>query len=553
MKRLLFVGLWLLVTALAQSTPLTRYFPDHALAVFEINDVQGALEQTGQFGEETLQTLTALAGSGLQELLEDSARQAGFGVAANLGVRSLAGSLRDAVVAVYTNPRTAEPQFLAVARLGQFGPIGRLVQDAVNKSVQNRRIPKLREGAYVAAREDEFWFGMQNGLAYLSNNADLLRGYLRRIQGNPQPVLVNGAAYRTAMGGVGRGWLRYYINLSSVAQVINRIEPLPPKATAALRTLNVLAGAQAVTTRGVENRTLTLLNPGGGDGELYRLLTYSPERLSLPDQMGAQAVGSFVFALDVPGWLDYFLGWADFIEEIEGGASSESEQARKLLADLKGYLGNEWGLTVPDTTTQYLSAGFWEQLLSLSELEDAASLRRVVEGLKGYSFFATVQDGARALEAIAVGLGNEPEVAVERLEFAGSPGLRLASEGLEVFLAAKANVVMIGFDRESLESTFNPRGALAAAPDFRALTLPARLTGVSLVRPIKLERTQIETLMDNALRGLGAEQAEVPASVRRSVVNWLESFYGRLETGYGYAVVNNNRLQTFGLSGFRWR
>jgi hypothetical protein len=383
------VKTWLLslaalaVGASAHAAPLARYFPDNALAILEANDLQVAVKQTGSFGEETIRMLgTVLSETGNLGL-------GAFG--GQLTARVMISSLRDVSAAVYSNVRN-DVDYLVVGRFERGNFVTRSLEAAFQEDLKNPRQAKLREGAYVASL-GEITAGMGNGLMYLSTNPDLLRAYLKRIQGQNAPVLTDNAAYRAAMNGVGDGFLRWMLNFSSAAQVAQRSGTVPPRALAVLRTLNLASGAMRVTAQGAETKSLTLLNANGGDAALYKLLTFTPEKLQLLEQLPANAAIANVLAMDTSGWLDYLGSWLG----EAGLTNAEQRAARDTLATLRARLGNEWGVVssgapIPDASSLGVS------VLGLSE---SAAL---LELLKGNQYFASTKDGNQVLNDLEVAL-----------------------------------------------------------------------------------------------------------------------------------------------------
>lgn len=549
MKYWLVAGLVLGSLAMAQSVPLTRYFPDYALATLELNDLQGAIEKTGAFGEETIGVLSKLAGTGMEGMLEQSSKNLGAGAGLNLGVRAMLGSMRDFSIAAYNNPKQEEPDFLAVLKLGQFGPIGKMAQSTIDEIVKGSKA-RLREGAYVAGGESGFWLGMQSGLVYLSSNPDLLRGYLRRVQGGKQPVLWNSPAYRSVMSETGDGWLRYYLNFASIANYLNRQEPLPPKALAALRTLNLMAGAQTVTAQGIANRSSVVLNAAGGDPELYRLLTYTPERLELLSQMGGSALGAYVLAIDTPGWLAYIQGWADTLEALSPSSNpQEVEDFKAALTQLQGHVGKEWAVSTTGTNRLF-DPSIWTDLENMGDPEaDGAALKAFLKNLEGWTFWTTVQDGTASMDAIKQQLSGQSDMNTEDLEVAGTPALKATGPDTAFVLAAKGNTLILALNENALESALVPKQVLAELPEVQAIRWPTPLSAASFARPYRLDNSQIENLINSYLKDT---ELEVTPATRSIVQKWLESFYNRLQNNYSHTQVKGNRLNSYSLSGFRW-
>jgi hypothetical protein len=550
MKTWVIVLVWCCSCAIAATVPLVRYFPDHALGSIELNDIQGAIDATGQFGEETIRTLTGLLNESLDP---DTKKSLGNILGTNLGIRVVLGALRDFNLAVYSNPKTREPQVLLAARINPAGVLGRLAGEAYRPMLNDRSVPKLREGAYVALKEDDFWFGYQNGLIFGSSNPDLLRSYLRRIQGQNLPVLTAGAAYKSAMGSVGPGWFRYYLNLSHIAKAYGSFLELPQEVLASMRTLNMVASSWAVTARGSEGRTAWLLDQGGGDAALYRLMTHTPPRLELPAlaNEGATAVASY--AIDSAGWLDYIQGWNNLFEQD----ADERAAAAEAIAKLKQHLGNEYGLmTSGDFATNLLSTSAFTRLITLSDNPETLGLKPLLQLYGGLQVMAQVQDGTAAMEAIVKGLESEASARVERIQIGGYEALKITdtSDDISVYLLNKDRFLVAGLSQEGLEAML-AGPSITASADFTGYAFPSPLVGQQFARPYRLSREQLDKMLDSYMGMLDSEginEAVVPAKVKEIVLGWLENWQHRLSNNHGYALVKGSRLIFHTVNGFRW-
>lgn len=546
--------------------------------------MQGAIEQTGQFGEETIRTLTQLAGTSLEELSRELSQQSGLGVISNLGIRAVVGSLRDASIAVYTDARTGEPQILAAAKVGQFGPIGRLIQAGVTQELKNPRTRKFREGQFVAANDGDVWFGMQDGLIFVATNADLLRGYLKRVRGQNLPVLTNGTAYKTVMDGVGLGWARYFFNFGAASRSMPRWEgtnSFPPRFLAILKTINLHGGAQRIIGSGVQNRTLSILNPNGGDPALYKLLTYNPERLELADSLPAQSSGVAIFSLDTAGWLDYFSSLAEL------GGESDVAEVRQVLSEFKGVLGNEFGISTTGNGVRSVlnNAMNMSSLTSLDgDSSTAAAISSLTSALTNNIVYAQVKDGPAVLDAIETAIRKQLEqnqdsevvkLSLERIEIAGNPALNLQTRwsigqsnsgrgsnsgqqgerqnfSSDFYVVTKGNVIWFGSNKDELEAGLTA-AVLSGNEVFKAQRWPARSTGLNFALPLRLTADEVNDLIDGILAPLGQEMGQqIPANLRQIAVNYTLNWSNRMGNTFGYATVSGNRLQTYSLNEFRW-
>ena len=543
------------------ATPLTRYFPDFPLAVIEAKDLQESIQQTGSFGEDTLKFLGTLFDEAIKSEFSD---ELDLPIALrNAAVRTLVASIRDIAAAGYSVGNNIE--YLVAVRFTPKNFVTTALSKAFNDSLkESPAAQKLREGNYLAAVDSGFAGGVGNNILYLSSNKDLLRGYLRRLNGQALPTLNNGAAYRSAMSSTGEGFFKIMANFAAVAQVLSRSNDLTPRQATSMRTLNVMGSTAQIVSDGLEARGVTLLNPNGGDAALLKLLTYTPDRLELLSEMPTTAPSASVIGIDTGGWLEYAQGW--FGEA--GLSASERREGMEIFAKLKTRLGNEWGIVTTNTTDSSALAS------SLGLAVGGTNLTSVL-GLLGNpgpstAFYAKTLDGALVLndlETALTGLLNDGDgplsdavaPTLERTEIGGFEALMLTStrsdgQGNEVqenlLIVNKNDTIVIGVNIDALD------GYLTAAPFleneyFKALNIPANVTGVQVVAPLRLTRQEINMSITEILKALDASK-DVPAALQQAYGDWYESYASRTMPSYGYSSVDGNKLLSYGKSGFLW-
>lgn len=543
------------------ATPLTRYFPDLPLAVIEAKDLQESIGQTGSFGEDTQRFLG---------ILFDEAIKSEFGDALDLppalksaAVRTLVASIRDVAVAGYSVGNN--PEYLVAVRFTPKNFVTTALSKGFNKYInESPATRKLREGNYLAAVDGGFSIGIGNNILYISSNKDLLRGYLKRLNGQVLPTLNNGIAYRSVMSNTGDGFLKEMVNFTAIAQAFSRSGDLTPRDAAALRTLNLTGGAAQIVSDGLEARGVTLLNPNGSDAALLKLLTYTPDSLELLSEMPSTAPSASVIGLDTGGWLEYAQSW--FGEA--GLSASERREGMEIIAKLKTRLGNEWGIVTTNTTDSDALASSLGLAVGGSSLTNALGL--LGNPSNSTAYYAKTLDGALVLndlETALTGLLNDGDVptsdgtapTIERTEIGGFETLMLSitrkdTQGKEVrenlLIVNKNDTIVIGVNIDALE------GYLTAAPlleneYFAALEIPANVTGVQFIAPLRLTRQEINANITEILKALGASK-DVPASLQKAYGDWYESYASRTLPSYGYSSVDGNKLSSYGKNGFLW-
>ena len=551
----------LLAGSALAATPLTRYFPDLPLAVIEAKNLQETIGQTASFGEETQQFLSTVFDEALKsEIGADLELPPAL---KNAAVRTLVASIRDIAGAAYSVGNSVE--YLVAVRFTPKNFVVNTLSKAFNSSLADYpAAQKLREGNYLATLESGFAGGVGNNILYLSSNKDLLRGYLKRLNGGVFPTLTGGAAYRNVMAGTGEGFFKVMANFTALSQVLSRSNDLTPRQAAALRTLNIIGSTAQIVSDGLETRSVAQLNPNGGDAALLKLLTYVPDSLELLSEMPATAPNASVVGIDTGGWLEYAQTWFN-----EAGLSaSDRRESMEIIAKLKTRLGNEWGVVTTNSTDSNALAS------SLGLAVGSTSLNSIF-GLLGNpgnstAYYAKTLDGVQVLNDLETALsgvlidgfvpmGDVAAPTLERTEIGGFEALMLTStrsdgKGVEVqenfIIVNKNDTIVIGVNIDALD------GYLTAAPlldneYFAALEIPANVTGVQFIAPLRLTRSEIDLSIGQTLRALEIAK-DVPASLQKAYGDWYESYASRTLPSYGYSSVDGNKLLGYGKSGFLW-
>ncbi len=575
LKFMLRKSILILTVALSSSafaTPLTRYFPDNALGMIEAKDLQESVAQTGSFGEDTQKFLGTLLNEALSsEMGKDLEIPV---LLKDLTVRTMIGSIRDVAVSAYSVG--GNPEFLAVVRMTPKNLIVNAFTKSFNDAIKRSDAKdKMREGNYLAALNGGMAAGIGNNIFYISSNKDVLRGYLKRLNGQVLPVIVNNPTYQAVNNGIGDGFFKTTIHYSAVAQLLGRDKTVPKNVLAILKTLNVSSSFSSIVENGLETRTLSQLNPNGGDAALYKLLTYVPAKLELPQDLPSTAPSASVFATDTNGWLDYLQTWLPEMDLSQ----QEQKDVIDVFAKLKTRLGNEWGVVnsnIPNTSSLASALGLtsYSRYSPISANLIGSVLLGSALGSNSESVFYTkTQDGALILNDLETAFKNALEnnkssetsdlagdVNIERRTVGGFEALVLTRPQFqienttipkfELWMVNKNNTLVIGSNQSKLESylTATP---LFENPLFKAFSFPGQISGLQLSAPIRLERAEIDTMIASLLKGYRLEQ-DIPADLTHAFGDWAESWTSRTEAGYGYFLPVGNKLQGYSKIGFNW-
>jgi hypothetical protein len=557
----------------ALATPLTRYFPDFPLAILEAKDLQESVKATGSFGEETQKLLAVL----LNDALKSELGQDVPALLRDVTVKTIIASIKDVAVAAYTVNNN--PQVLLSVRLSPGNPIVTSLTNSINEVIRTGE-PKLRirEGNFLALSDGTgITLGVGNNLLYLSTNSDLLRSYLKRVNGQNLPVVVNNATYRAALEGTGDGFFKQMINLTSVSQVLGRDNGIPKRFINALKTLNVTASASSIVANGMETKSVTQLNPNGGDAALFKLLTYTPTSLELLKVLPSNAPSAAVIATDTSGWLDYIGTW---LPELEFSAKEQTDLLAAFTR-LKDRLGNEWAVVGSqnfDTASLASTVGLSSALSGLGSILSPTSET---------VFYGLTKDGAMSLTDLETAIKTEISKPVEpivpptstkteptttpsaptttttlaRIKIGEFDTLQIksvssdtATPEFSVYIVNKNNTLMISANRAKLEM-YIAAAPLLENPAFAGIAFPSRLSGLSFTAPIRIGRSEIETGINALLKSFDIEASAEDKSLERVIAalsDWLESFYSRTEVNHGYFVAEGTKLISYGKEGFNW-
>lgn len=557
----------LAVSSSALATPLTRYFPDFPLAILEAKDLQESVKATGSFGEDTQKLLGIL----LNDALKSELGQDVPPILRDLTVRTMIASIKDVAVGAYTVGNN--PQVLVSVRLTPGNPVATSLTNLINQEIQSSKAnQRIREGNFLALTDAGISVGAGNNLFYLSTNADLLRGYLKRVNGQNLPVVVNNATYRTALEATGDGFLKQMINLTSVSQLLARDKDIPKRFIASLRTLNLTASASSIVADGMDTKSLTQLNPNGGDAALYKLLTYTPASLELLKILPSNTPNAAVIATDTSGWLDYIGTW---LPELEFSAS-EQKDLLSAFTRLKDRLGNEWAVVSGnnfDSSALLTTAGLGSVLSGFGTLLSPNS---------DATYYGQTKDGALVLNDLETAIRTEinkpkpvmpmaepatmtapstqpaaPTSTLERIKLGGFDALVFKETSSDaktpeqmLYIVNKNNTIVISTSAARLEAQL-AAAPLLENPLFKGIAFPSRLSGLSFNAPIRLERSAIDSSITALLKSFELEQ-DVPKDLVAAVGDWLESWTSRTQVSYGHFVADSNKLRSYSKTGFSW-
>jgi|GEM_PF-2974135 len=553
----------LTAAATAQSAPsLARFIPSDALLTLEISDLSGAEARLGQTGKD-LSSLDLFALAGVEWPAE--ARKVGF-----------SGPLdfisREGIISLHLNAKTLEPQILAVSRpkAGLDKPFAQFFADSL-KPKAGKKAVVLAEGAYRFVQEgtgsSASYFGYQNGVAYLSNNPQLLRNFLKGVAGKGSSSLLSSPAYSSAMNTVGAGTLRAYLNFSAGGEAARSLAALGGSQEGAalassLKTLGQFAGSIALRPDGVVSSGVLIPNANGGDAQLYALLTPKGQSFNLVSSVPATVTSFGAGQLNLRGFTRYVDSW---ITRLGGkGTPTLNQLAKQSLSidlekDLLAWVGDEYA-------TASFNTGSAAKASTLNPNDPLAAL-------SGIAFYVAVTDEAAAraglTKLIDAGFGlsgslgmttstgkasSTPKKSTKTI--AGSSVTVYSSQGSGVYYTVKDKALIVTLTEADMTRALSSGARLsdsaqykAVAAKFPALTNTLSYSAVPQPQTRQNIRSQIETALTGASSDLSVTQKN---KLVTGLTNFVDNFQRRLGAGNGYSSFENGKLITKSFQAVKW-
>ena len=553
----------LLSAAFAQSTPsLARFIPSDALVTLEAVDLAGAQTRLGQTGKE-LANLDIFAIAGVEWPAE--ARKVGF-----------AGPLdfisREGIISLHLNAKTLDPQVLAVSRpkAGLDRGFAQFFADSLKPKAGKKPVI-LAEGAYRFVQEgkgsDASYYGYQNGIAYLSNNPQLLRNFLKGVQGKGSSSLLNNPAYSSAMNSVGAGTLRAYLNFSGGGDAARSLAALGGSQegaalAASLKTLGQFAGSVALRPDGVASSGVLIPNRAGGDALLYALLTPKAQKFDLVSSVPATATAFSAAQLDLRGFTRYIDSW---ITRLGGkGTPTLNQLAKQSLSfdlekDLLSWVGDEYATATfnvgssartstldPNDPLAALS-GIAIYVAVTNETAARAGLTKLIDAGFGLSDTLGMSTGSESAS-------SKPKKSTKTIS--GSSVTVYTSQGSGVYYTVKDGALILTLTEADMVRALSSGIRLsesaaykAAAARFPALTNAINYSAVPVPQNRQNIRSQIEQVLITSSGNLTVAQKN---KLVTGLTNFVDSFQRRLGEGNGYSTLENGKVVTRSFQAVKW-
>jgi hypothetical protein len=554
-------------SANAQAVSMARYIPSDALLTLELGDFAAAQKQMGMVAKD-LDKLDIFALSGTPWPAEAKK----MGIAGPMDFISRGG-----VVSLHFAAKTMQPQVLAVAqpKAGLDKAMGKMISEAM-KPTKGKKIISLKEGAFRFYQEGaDSFYGYQNGIAYISNDANLLRGFLRRLGGSKETNLMQSAAYNNVMNSAGNGVVRAYLNFAAVGDVVKSFADLQGMKEGvdianSLRTLGQFGGSIALTPAGIASNSVMIPNKNGGDTALYNLIIPKGQNFALPAQVPANLTSFSAGQLDLQGIYGYLDAWVTRLGG-KGTPSLNDLSSQTLNIDLQknllSWVGSEYAAVSFKTASSAKAdpsdpmaalAGTAFYIKTKDEAAAKAGMTTLVDAIieqaanVSNALPSTTGTGKIAKPKTA---GSKPVKAVTTLE--GTEVTSLISEGSGVWYAIKNSTMIVAFSSDDMKRALVGGPRLADDAGFKAnmAKMPSNLSSLSYgPKPAimnRLEiRQQVETVMATSSSNMSLAQRN---KLSTGLVDFVDAVQKRFGTSSGYTAFQNGKIVTKGLQEVTWK
>lgn len=515
------------------STPLSRYLPAGALGTLEANNLRDAFEASKPL-------LKSLVNS-----VDPSMNFTSLELASNV----LWGSIGlESSIGLYT-VGTKDVQMLAVTRVN--GAVSALITSQMRSSYPKGK--PIKVGAFSfqkvgASNFQNMYIGMGGGLAYASSNYDLMKAFLRRLNGEKLPTLSSSAKYRGTVKTLESSQLKIYINWTTAVKVArnNLAEIYVPRILdpilESLNTLGQSGYGLSVLGDGIEGRAVQTLNPEGKEVNLYNLLTASKDEFSSARFIPANVYSVSTCALDPISEPRYWANWMTRLDLYDPTGILTDSHLVDTFLDASSWLGNEQSTVMLKPVAQNPNSliSTYQNQIWMLEVADEIKAEAVMKSFTGNfntSLKKTLEYYRKLLPANLSGeaesLGLDPSM------LAGlQPLLELLKGDSNLVYKIQNGYLFIGSDAPSLERFVNAPNKLADLPAYQALPRGGRCLDLT-PKSLALTKANYRKLLESSL---GSSASMLPSGMLNTLSAALERYAKTIKGSSGSWRVEGNQL-----------
>ena len=260
-------------------------------------------------------------------------------------------SAADALLSVSVSPFNPVPAATALLRVEDEAAVAlytEMQEVIVTCAEREVEVVRLEQGGvplYVIGDGGDFpvIIGRTGDLFFAGSNPEVVRGVVRRAQGNSEANFAQGRLYSQASEVLEADGVSLSLNLAGLAQIAENfgglfvdgpeMEAAFGRGLAILRTLEGYAGSIRATSEGLESESLTLVNAEGGDAALAELLLCDTCAVSSPFLAPETSVAVNAQYVALEPIFNYLQGVLDDLEPLVG----ESLNIKAILREELGF------------------------------------------------------------------------------------------------------------------------------------------------------------------------------------------------------------------------
>ncbi len=257
----------------------------------------------------------------------------------------------DALLSVSVSPFNPVPAATALMRTQDeevadlFAEIQEIVVTCAERETEVVRLEQGGVPLYVIGDGGDFpvIIGRLDNLFFAGSNPEVVRGVVRRAQGNSEANFAQGRLYSEASEVLEVDGVSLSLNLAGLAQIAENfgglfvdgpeMEVAFERGLAILRTLEGYAGSIQATSEGLEAESLALVNAEGGDAELAELLLCDTYAVSSPFLAPETSVAVNAQYVALEPIFNYLQGILNDLEPLAG----ESLDIKAILREELGF------------------------------------------------------------------------------------------------------------------------------------------------------------------------------------------------------------------------
>ena len=269
-----------------------------------------------------------------------------------------------ALFSVSVSPFNPVPAVTALARIEDdevaelYAEVQEVILTCAEREVEVVRLEQGDVPLYVIGDGGDFpvIIGRSENLFFAGSNPEVLRGVVRRAQGDDEANFAGGRLYRETSDLLEADGVSFSLNLAGLAQIAENfgglfvdgpeMEAAFGRGLAILRTLEGYAGSIRATSEGLSAESLTLVSAEGGDAELAELLLCGTCSVSSPFLAPETSVAVNAQYVALEPVFNYLQGVLNDLEPLVGDLDIKAILREELGFDLDtalfDWLGNEF-------------------------------------------------------------------------------------------------------------------------------------------------------------------------------------------------------------------